>query len=135
MYVKVTTAGDGLKFLNKNRKAFVVKAGDTVVVMNEVYGLSLIESGYAEPSTPTATPPAFTPPPSNEPKPAAAIIAELVEVSGIGEETAKKLASVGIQSVPGLINADATELARDLDVTETKVKSWQAAANQLLEEE
>lgn len=137
MYVKVTTAGDGLKFLGPNRKAFPVSTGQTVEIMSSEYAQSLIESGFAEAAVVvTATVTAvLAPPTADDPKPETAIIAELVEVNGIGEATAKKLVGAGIQSVSGLINADATELARALDVTETTVKSWQAAANQLLEDE
>ena len=135
MYVKVTAAGDGLKFLDRDKKAFPVKAGETVVVMNEAYGQSLIDSGFAEAITPPIAAPSLPEPPADEPKPEAAIVAELVEINGIGEATAKKLAAAGIQSIAGLINADPIELAKAVDVTESKVTSWQAAANQLLEDE
>lgn len=134
MHVKVTNKGDGLLFLNPDKKSFSVKAGDTAVVLGGPYGESLIGDGYAikmeAPPAPSSTPVNVV----TDNRPEADVVAELAEVEGIGKATAKKLYAAGIQSIAGLINIDPVELARALDVTEGKAKSWQEAANQLLED-
>ncbi|NJN54079.1 MAG: hypothetical protein HC804_04570 [Anaerolineae bacterium] len=138
MQLKVTAAGDGLRFLAPDRSAFDVKVGETAVVLGGAYGQSLIDSGFAEladaPAQAPAPAPAATAVVADQPKSEADIIAELVEVDGIGAATAKKLVKAGIQSIPGLIHADPIELAKAVDVPESKVTGWQNAANQLLDD-
>lgn len=133
--VTVTKKGDGLKFLGPDMRAFAVKAGDTAVVMNPDYAKTLIEDGYAV-AAPAhfQEPQAVTADTDDTPRSEADVVAELSEVNGIGKATATKLYAAGIQSIAGLINADSMALAKELDVTETKIISWQEAANELLED-
>lgn len=59
----------------------------------------------------------------------------LAEVKGIGAATAKQLVEAGVTSWQGLVEADTAVLAEALNTTEKRVQGWQAAAQDLLDEQ
>jgi predicted flap endonuclease-1-like 5' DNA nuclease len=56
---------------------------------------------------------------------------DVTEVTGIGPAYAERLAAVGITTAGELAAADAAQLAREIDESETRVAGWIEAAAEL----